>query len=172
MSAGRISTAISRPSIHTSSHTRFALLHNAIVPVMLANGPVSIRTSVPESRRHSSLSLTVEQLFSSAMNVSAMMTGSRYSESAAVRVRSLLTPNVELIGVPLWIDHLSCREQGCSEAHESGAGPFPLRVDLCRFPVLYKNQIERRKAAQLKKRAGVVPATRLTTPIWHSYHST
>ena len=139
MSAGRISTAISRPSIHTSSHTRFALLHNAIVPVMLANGPVSIRTSVPGSRRHSSLSLTVEQLFSPAMNVSAMMTGSRYLESAVVRVRSLLTPNVELIGVPLWIDHLSCREQGCSEAHGSGAGPFPLRVDLCRFPVLYKN---------------------------------
>ena len=32
-----------------------------------------------------------------------------------------------------------------------------------------QNQIERREAAQLRKRAGVVPATRSTTPIWHSY---
>ena len=40
------------------------------------------------------------------------------------------------------------------------------------FRSSYKNQIERRAAAQLKKRAGVVPATRLTTPIWHSHHST
>ena len=40
---------------------------------------------------------------------------------------------------------------------------------MCQFRALYKNQIERRAAAQLKKRAGVVPATRSTTPIWHSY---
>ena len=32
-----------------------------------------------------------------------------------------------------------------------------------------QNQIERRAAAQLRKRAGVVPATRSTTPIWRSY---
>ena len=42
---------------------------------------------------------------------------------------------------------------------------------MCRLPALYKNQIERRAAAQLRKRAGVVPATRSTTPIWRSYIS-
>ena len=57
-------------------------------------------------------------------------------------------------------------------------GSSPDRVNICTgmsLPMLtgchlpYKDQIERREAAQLKKRAGVVPATRPTTPIWHSY---
>ena len=57
-------------------------------------------------------------------------------------------------------------------------GSSPDRVNICTgmsLPMLtgchlpYKDQIERREAAQLRKRAGVVPATRPTTPIWRSY---
>ncbi len=72
------------------------------------------------------------------------------------------------------------RREGVKRADctEFRRAPANRATDGCTHPMLYvyhllyKSQIERREAAQLKERAVVVPATRSTTPIWRIDYTT